>query len=84
MIVKLKRSHFYYLNNSFSEENRELKLKQVREEDSFVFIDVDDDKAIKIRDWAMDKQIQVGFDINYVLTPEGETLEELIDSFYTN
>lgn len=48
----------------------------------FIFIQIGEDAADEIRDWVMDKQAQIGFDINYELTPEGKILEELIDAFY--
>ncbi|WP_185218133.1 hypothetical protein [Sphingobacterium mizutaii] len=84
MIVKLNKNQFDYLSYSLSEEQEELKLKlrQVRKENNLAFIDIDDDTAIDIRDWAMEKQVRVGFDINYELNPEGKILEELIDLFY--
>lgn len=85
MIIKLSKNQFDYLNYCLSEGHEVLisKLKFIKKENSFVFIDIDEAVATDIRDWAMNKQVQAGFDINYELTPEGKILEELIDLFYT-
>jgi len=84
MIVKLNKNQFDYLSYSFSEEQNKLILKQTRIENNFIFIDISYDEVIYIRDWAMDKQIQIGFDMDYELTSEGKILEEIIDLFYTD
>jgi len=85
MIVRLNINQFDYLNNSFCIEQEELRLRlnEVSIENQFIIIKIDEELAIDIRDWAMDKQMQIGFDINYELTSEGKILEELIDLFYT-
>ena len=49
---------------------------------SFVTIENDEECANEIRDWMMDTQMQIGFDINYALTSDSRLLEELIDVFY--
>lgn len=83
MIVKLNKNQKNYLDNSFSEELKYLKSKvKIKKEHSFIFIELDDETADEIRDWAMDKQIEIGFDLNYELTPVGKILEELADAFY--
>lgn len=83
MIVKLNKNQFDYLDYSLSEEKESLRLKlQVQKEGQFIFVESDEDTIDKIRDWAMDKQVRVGFDMNYDLTKEGKVLEELIDAFY--
>ena len=44
MIVKLNKNQFDYLSYSLSEEQEVLRLKlQVRKENNFVFLDIDDD-----------------------------------------
>ena len=48
---------------------------------SFVTIENDEECANEIRDWMMDTQMQIGFDINYALTSDSRLLEELIDVF---
>lgn len=84
MIVKLNKNQFDYLSYSLSEEQEllRLKLKEISQENQFVLIEIDEETADEIRDWASDELQRKGFDINYELTPEGKTLEELIDLFY--
>jgi len=82
MIVKLTKKQLDYLSYHLSEEQEILRLKlQIRKEAQFI-IDVDEDTADEIRDWASDKLQKKGFDVNYELTDEGKILEELIDLFY--
>jgi hypothetical protein len=47
-----------------------------------ITIELNEDIACTIRDWAGDKLQKVGFDNNYELTSSGKQLEELIDLFY--
>jgi hypothetical protein len=84
MIVKLKKNQFDYLSYSLSEEHELLKskLKLTRKENHLVIIEVDEDTADELRDWASDELQRKGFDINYELTLEGKILESLIDVFY--
>lgn len=84
MIVKLNKNQFDYLSYSLSEEQEilRLKLKEVGKENQFVLLEVDEETADEIRDWASDELQRKGFDINYELTSEGKILEELVDLFY--
>lgn len=83
MITKLNRNQFDYLNHSLSkEEMSSLMPKLVGEKKQFVFIEVDEDMANIIRDWASDELQKKGFDINDELNSDGKILEELIDIFY--
>ncbi|MBL7915573.1 MAG: hypothetical protein JNL49_11065 [Bacteroidia bacterium] len=83
MKVKLTITHFVYLDYSLSEQEESLKSSlQIKKENQFVFIELEEEIADKLRDWAMAKQVQVGFDENYELNPEGKILEELVDAFY--
>lgn len=84
MIVKLNKNQFDYLSYSLSEEHEVLKskLKLTRKENHLVIIEVDENTADEIRDWASDELQRKGFDINYELTAEGKILEGLIDAFY--
>jgi hypothetical protein len=86
MRIKLNKIQFDFLTYHLSEENSLLKskIRQTNEENNLILVDIDDDGAIDIRDWAMDKQVRIGFDANYELTSEGKILEELIDLFYTS
>ncbi|WP_291530700.1 hypothetical protein [Bacteroides sp. UBA939] len=83
MIAKLNKNQFDYLKYSLSkEEISKLKLIHVDNENQFVSIEVDEDIADRIRDWASDELQKKGFDINYELNYDGKLLEELIDIFY--
>ena len=83
MIIKLNKSQFNFLSYSLSDEHEELKLelKQIRNENNFVIIEIDEETADEIHDWASDELQRKGFDKNYELTSEGKILEELIDLF---
>ncbi|SEA68482.1 hypothetical protein SAMN05192529_1493 [Arachidicoccus rhizosphaerae] len=84
MIVKLNKNQFDYLSYSLSEKQEvlKLKLKEISKENQFVLIEIDEEMADEIRDWASDELQRKGFGINYELTSEGKILEELIDLFY--
>jgi hypothetical protein len=62
MIIKLTIHQFDYLNNNFSEGHQLLKqkIKQFRRENEIVIIEIDEDIADEIRDWAGDKLQKVG------------------------
>lgn len=80
MTAKLREDQFDYLNHNLFEDQAALISKfRVIKTSKFVFIDIDDDTAIHIRDWASDELQRKGFGINYELTPEGKILAELID-----
>ncbi|MEG0926855.1 hypothetical protein [Chryseobacterium sp.] len=82
MIISLTEKQFDYLENTIKNQE-ELNIDwNVKRKNKIVIIEVDDDILDTIRDWAMDKQVQIGFDSNYALNPEGEILEEIIDAFY--
>ncbi len=83
MIIKLNKNQFDYLSNSLSEKTLlRLKLKQVGKENQIVIMEIEENFADEIRDWASDELQKKGFDLNYELTSEGKLLEELIDTFY--
>lgn len=44
-----------------------------------IIIEVSEDTADEIRDWAGERLQEVGFDANYNLTDEGVILEQLVD-----
>lgn len=83
MIVKLNKNQFDYLDYGLSEKQEVLRLKlQVQKKGQSVIVEVDENTADEIRDWASEELQRKGFDINYELTHEGRILEELIDVFY--
>lgn len=83
MIVKLDKPHFDYLKaNLFnSDEGGKLEVK-IRNEKQIMIIEVGEETADRIRDWANDEIHRKGFDVNYELTLQGKVLEELADSFF--
>jgi hypothetical protein len=52
------------------------------QDDKSVSLNVENQVADEIREWAIERQQKLGFDIDYKLTFEGQILEELIDLFY--
>lgn len=83
MTVKLNKKQFDYLKHSLFDKQESLKLNlRVKEEIRYILIEVDEEAADEIRDWASEKLQRIGFDINYKLTNEGKMLESLIDKFY--
>ena len=84
MTIKLNKNQFDYLINSLSEEKETLRLKmrEVSKENQSFLIEIDENGADRIRDWASAELQKTGFDINYKLTKNGKILEEIIDLFY--
>ena len=81
MIVRLSRSQLDFLKYNLATV-QDVFRANVIEENQSVVVEVDEETADEIRDWALD-QLQIrGFDINYELTSEGKLLEEIIDLFY--
>lgn len=82
MIAKLNKNQIDYLRSNLSLENKVLsdKLIIVKETDS-CSIEIDEETADEIYEWATNKLQKTGFDINYELTPEGKMLESLRDLF---
>jgi hypothetical protein len=83
MIVKLNKNQFECLEQSLSEERNIIKLNlQIKKNNRFIIIELDDEVADEIRDWVIEELQKKGFDENYKLTALGKNLEELIDKFY--
>lgn len=83
MKVKLNKIQFDYLDYNLSQSRKALRLKlQVEKKGQFIFIEVDENTADEINDWAEVELQKRGFDINYDLTKEGKILEKSIDAFY--
>lgn len=83
MKIRLNKAQYEYLKDHIRKEEQ-LYLQDYEEKvgDKLVNLNVDDEIAERIRDWAIEKQQKSGFDINYKLTSEGKILESLIDLFY--
>jgi len=83
MIIKLDKTIFDYLLKNLSAERPDLIEQIIQTEvGGKITIELNEDIACTIRDWAGDKLQKVGFDNNYELTSSGKQLEELIDLFY--
>jgi hypothetical protein len=66
MIFKLEKEYFDYLNYWLSEANHLLKEKMhVKTVNEFVFLEMNEEVADEIRDWANKEKEKKGFDSNY-------------------
>lgn len=84
MKIEISKKQFDYLERDLIGKKAELFDKfQYEAIDQVVYIDLDYETADEIRDWAGEKQQEIGFDENYNLTEEGKILEEIIDTLYT-
>ncbi|MEO6633167.1 MAG: hypothetical protein ABIN13_15635 [Mucilaginibacter sp.] len=79
MKLKLKTEQWDFINKSLLVGQKDLKDK-INFNDGF--LESDDDIIDTIREWALVKVQEIGFDSNYTLTVEGRILEEIIDLFY--
>lgn len=83
MKIKLKEKIHSYLVHLFHENNNDIENKiKVTKEGCLFYLCIDEDDMNIVRDLALKKMQEVGFDENYKLTNEGEMLEEIIDLFY--
>lgn len=77
-----KEAYDYLLKNLSSERPDLMQLIKRQEEGSQIIIELNEDIAYKIRDWAGEKLQKEGFDIDYNLTQHGKYLEDIIDILY--
>lgn len=84
MKVKLNKHVFEYLKECLSLEKSDLiQSFSFKEGERKTVIEVNDDIACEIRDWADDRLLKVGFDQDYELTKEGQILQDIVDIFYS-
>ena len=57
-------------------------IYSIKFENSKQAIFMSEDNADLLRDFFIERQQEIGFNINYELTKEGKILEHLIDKFY--
>jgi len=82
MQVKLTPVQYDFLKVNLGKEKPELfSALNIKDMDSFNF-ELDDDVAEDIREWALEKQVVLGFDIDYNMNQNGIILESLIDLLY--
>jgi hypothetical protein len=83
MRIKLSEKQHEYLHAHIPENLKHLtNVIQQKGVNTVSKIDVQDNIADEIRDWAMERQQKVGFDVDYKLTSEGQLLQGLIDLFF--
>jgi hypothetical protein len=83
MTFKISKDLFIYLNQELQQEKPDLLVRmKLYEKNDFVGLEMDEDVATEVRDWACEKLEKKGFDKNYGLTVEGKILEDLIDIFF--
>ena len=78
MIVKFSKKEIDFLKNSFWREKESFKSIIIENES----MELNNDLANEIRDWAGEKQQIIGYDEDYQLTEDGEILESIIDKLY--
>lgn len=81
MKINLTETQFDFLNKHYFND-RNISSPTVLKHKNLVSIDLLDDTADEIRDWALEEMQKVGFDRNYDLTHKGKILEELATIFY--
>lgn len=84
MRIKIYKMTYDYLHKNLSIERPDLMLliKLQQEEGTQLIIELNEDTANKVRDWAGEKLQKEGFDKDYNLTEQGEYLESIIDLLY--
>ncbi len=82
MQLIVSKTQYEYLLDHFSKENMAIwQLIEFQFEDKRVLLIIDEDQADDIQDWASERLLVVGFDMDYNLNPEGRILEEIMDIF---
>jgi hypothetical protein len=83
MKIRIPMEHYEFLQIHIPESiKNSTEVLQNEGVNTFIDLDVESDVADQIRDWAMERQVIIGFDMDYNLTSEGKILEVLIDLFY--
>lgn len=83
MTIQLTNKQYLYLKKYLSDDLKDAIRKiEYSNDKTTINVLIDEETADLIRDWAGHRLQQVGFDIRYNLTDEGETLEELIDILF--
>lgn len=84
MQAQLSNENWDYLRLNLLKDNPILldDVSIIEEMEGVKKILFQDDIAEEIREWAIDRLNNVGFDNNYDLTPEGRILENLVDSLF--
>ena len=85
MKVKLTSLEYEYIQSNFFIDKIDL-IKSIKSEkfDNKVILNLPDEIAEEIREWACEKLPIVGFNEDYELNSEGKILDNFIDKFYIN
>ena len=83
MLIKLNPTVYEYLKVNLAVENPDLFKYLSFPDNSNSTLEIDEDIAIDVREWAGEKLQKVGFDIDDDITQEGKVLEEIVDLFYS-
>jgi hypothetical protein len=82
MLIKLSTQQYEYLNSKLPLKRagllKKLKVGQINRNQ----FELDEDLMDTIRDWAIDRLIEVGLDKDYNLNAEGLILDDLVDLLY--
>ena len=84
MKIRLNSKLFKYLHSNWYNTQISFDLESViiYKGTDFVIVEINEDMADSIRDWANNQLVLTGFDMNYELTIEGKILEEISDRFF--
>lgn len=83
MKINLTEEELTMVNKLLNENNRKSITTYAENPNKNKYaIDIDEDLADEIRDYAADAQLLKGFKENYELNKEGEILEKLVDKFF--
>lgn len=83
MQLTISKTQYEYLLEHFSKENMTIwQHVEFQHGDKGVVLTIEADLADDIQDWASERLLIVGFDLDYKLNDEGRILEELIDIFF--
>lgn len=83
MRTKINKEVYNYLCKELSLDRPDLiEFIKKYDEGEQILIELNEEDACTIRDWAGEKLQKKGFDKNYSLTQQGEYLEEIIDLLY--
>ena len=80
MKIKITKQAYDYLKEKNQLNFNSLSVKLIN--NNYFSLTLDQDQAIEIREWALDKLPEFGFDKDYNLTDEGKLLDEIIDKFF--
>jgi hypothetical protein len=85
MQVSISKKEYDFLKNHLCKYSHELysKLRIANIENITIKLEnIDEDSIDDIREWAIEYNLEIGFDDNYNANEEGKILNSIIDKFY--